>query len=83
MVITNIQAYSVSDVPHRTNSELCRRVFIDFLAITELINCRNLAGFIYSRLVLHVNLSLELILCCQIELSKTIIDTDNRSNTYA
>ena len=46
VVVAEVQTDIVGDVPHRTGSELGRRVLVDLLAIAELVDGIDLTGLI-------------------------------------
>ena len=46
MVVAEVQADGIGDIPHGTDGELRRHVLIDFLSVAELVDGRNLAGLV-------------------------------------
>ena len=81
MMPTSIQTNNINGTPLGTQSQLSWLVLINLLTITELIHGSNLAGLVHRRLVLHVNLGLELILGSKVKLANLIVNTHNRCNT--
>ena len=74
VVIAEVQTHLIGDVPHGSEGELCRRVLVDALSITEFIDGRYLAGFVDGGLVLHTYLSLGLVLHGEVERTNAIVN---------
>ena len=60
-----------------------RRVFINLLAIAELIDGRNLAGLVDGRLILHMHLCPCFVLDGEVEGPQPIVDANDGSNAHA
>ena len=64
--------------PHSTDCQQGWHILVDILAIAELVDSRNLAGFVHRRFVLHANLCLELVLGGKVEMVvQFIVDADD------
>ena len=82
MVVAQVQSDVIGDVPHSADGQLCRRVLVDLLTVAELVDGRNLTGLVDGRLVLHVNLCLELVFCSEVEFADTIVDTNDGGDAH-